>query len=145
MFSRRTFTAALLLSGLVRPAVAKPISATLYKNPDCECCDVYAEYLRKHGFAVTVMPTNNLSEIDRRAGLLERLEGCHTTFIDRYFVSGHVPIEAVEMLLTQRPSIKGITLPGMPTGSPGMAGSKLQAFTIFAIALDGASSVFTRV
>jgi hypothetical protein len=127
------------------PAFAAPPPGKLYKNPQCECCEGYAAYLRQHDFTVTVVPTNDLAEIDRLAGIPEALEGCHTMFIGNYFVSGHVPIEAVRKLLADQPDIKGITLPGMPEGSPGMYGKKTAPFTIYAIAKDGKSSVYMTV
>jgi hypothetical protein len=142
MVSRRGFlitAAALVLAG---PARAAPIAVTLYKNPGCDCCEGYADYLRKHGFTVMVKPTNELSEISRKAGIPAELEGCHTTFIGDYVVDGHVPVEAIEKLLGEHPPIKGITLPGMPEGSPGMYGKKTGPLTIYAIGEDGKSSVF---
>lgn len=110
---------------------------TLYKTPFCGCCEEYAAYLREHGFAVTVHPTHELSAMSREAGIPEDFEGCHLAFVDGYTVSGHVPVATVERLLAERPDIKGITLPGMPMGSPGMTGSKDEPFTIYAISGDG--------
>ncbi|MBK5654040.1 MAG: CopG family transcriptional regulator, partial [Rhizobium sp.] len=115
----------------------------LYKNPDCSCCDGYAAYLRENGFAVDVKPTNDLAQISLNAGIPENLQGCHTMFIDGYVVDGHVPVKTIRKLLTERPAIAGITLPGMPTGSPGMVGQKRGPFTIYAVAKDGtAPTVF---
>lgn len=134
-------------SGLVlgRVALAAPPPGKLFKNPQCDCCEGYAAYLRKNGFTLTVVPTNDLAEIDRNAGIPEALEGCHTMFIGDYFVSGHVPLEAVRKLLSEHPDIKGITLPGMPSGSPGMFGNKEEPFTIHAIAKDGSASVYMKI
>jgi hypothetical protein len=127
----------LLLSTLVLPAhvVAGESSrqATLYKNPQCGCCKGYADYLREHGFEVAETPTHDLPLLHRQHGVPEPLVGCHTTLIDGYVVEGHVPIEAVIRLLTERPPIKGISLPGMPAGSPGMSGEKTEPFTIYEI------------
>jgi len=114
----------------------------MFKNPECGCCDGYADYLRHHGFAVTSKPTNDLAEISRKAGVPADLQGCHTAFIGDYVVDGHVPVEAINKLLAEHPAIKGISLPGMPEGSPGMNGEKTAAFTIYAIGQDGKSSVF---
>ncbi|KAB2916406.1 MAG: DUF411 domain-containing protein [Hyphomicrobiaceae bacterium] len=116
----------------VAPDEAKA-SAQLYKNPQCTCCEAYANYLRRHGYAVTTTPTHNLSLIRREHGVPGRLAGCHTTLIDGYVVEGHVPIAIVDRLLADRPSIKGISLPGMPDGSPGMTGTKTAPFEIYEI------------
>jgi len=128
------------LLALPLPALAQQsIPVTLYKNPQCGCCENYAAYLRENGFTVDVKPTNDLAEISREAGVPEELEGCHTAFIDGYVVDGHVPVGMIQKLLSERPAIAGITLPGMPLGSPGMNGSKAEPFTIFAVTKDGAA------
>lgn len=125
------------LLALATPAIAEPIKATLYKDPQCGCCEGYAAYLRANGFEVDVKPTNDLGEISSKAGVPEQLQGCHTTFIDGYVVDGHVPADTVRKLLSEKPAIAGITLPGMPTGSPGMVGAKTKKFVIYAVTKDG--------
>jgi hypothetical protein len=107
--------------------------ATLYKNPQCSCCDEYAKYLRRNGFEVRVVSTHDLSLVKKQHGIAEKFEGCHTTLIDRYVVEGHVPVKTIDKLLTERPDILGISLPGMPEGSPGMTGRKTEPFTIYEI------------
>jgi len=119
----------------------QPYSATLYKNPQCGCCETYADYLRDNGFEVTVEPTHDLPLMKRQYGVPGELEGCHTTLIDGYVVEGHVPVNSVIRLLTERPDIKGISLPGMPAGSPGMFGEKSGPFTIYEIG-DGPTKVY---
>ena len=106
---------------------------TLYKNPQCGCCENYANYLRDNGFTVTVKPTHELVPMSREAGIPDDFQGCHLAFIENYVVSGHVPVDTVNRLLTERPDIKGVTLPGMPMGSPGMNGVKRQPFTVYEI------------
>ncbi len=125
----------LLRSRAARAAEAIPV--TLYKNPSCTCCEGYAQYLDQNGFEVDVRPTNDLAAISRRAGIPSDLEGCHTSFIGDYVVDGHVPVETIRKLLDTKPALAGITLPGMPAGSPGMVGEKTEKFTIYAISRDG--------
>tara|TARA_Y100001954_G_scaffold8779_1_gene9027 strand:+ start:297 stop:737 length:441 start_codon:yes stop_codon:yes gene_type:complete len=108
-------------------------TVTLYKNPQCGCCENYADYLRDNGFAVDVQPTHDLVAMSRKAGIPDDFQGCHLAFVDGYAVSGHVPIETVRRVLDERPAIKGVTLPGMPAGSPGMGGRKSAPFTIYEI------------
>ena len=115
--------------------------ATLYKNPQCGCCEGYADYLRDNGFEVTVKPTHDLPLLHRQHGVPEPLVGCHTTLVEGYVVEGHVPIGALLRMLTERPAIKGISLPGMPAGSPGMSGEKAGPFTIYEIG-DGPPKVY---
>ena len=116
-------------------------AATLYKDPQCSCCETYADYLRENGFEVTVKPTRDLPLMKQQYGVPSDLEGCHTTLVDGYVVEGHVPIGAVLRMLTERPAIKGISLPGMPAGSPGMFGEKDGPFTIYEIG-DGPAKVY---
>lgn len=113
------------------PAFAADV--TLYKNPQCGCCEAYADYLRRNGFSVTVKPTHELTPMSREAGIPDNFQGCHLAFIDDYVVSGHVPVNTVNRLLRERPDIKGVTLPGMPMGSPGMSGDKTAPFAIYEI------------
>ena len=105
----------------------------MYKTPQCGCCEAYADYLRENGFDVAVEPAEDLARIKRQYGVPGPLEGCHTTLIQGYVVEGHVPVDALLRLLTERPEIKGISLPGMPAGSPGMSGQKTGPFTIYEI------------
>jgi hypothetical protein len=119
------------------PALAGEKDVTLYKNPQCGCCEGYADYLRQNGFNVTVKPTHDLSSMSREAGVPDNVQGCHLSYIDGYVVSGHVPVGTVNKLLTERPDIKGVTLPGMPMGSPGMSGTKEAPFEILGISKSG--------
>lgn len=112
---------------------AQAAEFTLYKNPQCLCCEGYAEYLRENGHTVTVKPTRQLVPMSRDAGIPSSLQGCHLAFVDDYVVSGHVPIGTINRLLSERPDIKGITLPGMPAGSPGMTGRKSRPFKIYEV------------
>lgn len=132
------------LAAFACPApAAAAVPATLYKNPNCGCCEGYANYLRQHGFDVEEVSTHDLSLLRRQHGIPDSLEGCHTTLIGKYVVEGHVPIGAVQKLLAERPNIKGISLPGMPEGSPGMTGQKSEPFIIYEIA-EGPPKVYAR-
>ncbi|MBX9847194.1 MAG: DUF411 domain-containing protein [Xanthobacteraceae bacterium] len=137
--NRRSFclgTALALMPSL--PASAESSRAVLYKDPDCNCCDAYASYLRENGFEVDVKATDDLAAISSKAGVPEKFQGCHTMFVGGYVVDGHVPINTIRKLLSDRPPIAGVTLPGMPSGSPGMVGRKEGPFIIYAVAKDGA-------
>ncbi|MGB1547525.1 MAG: DUF411 domain-containing protein [Alphaproteobacteria bacterium] len=106
---------------------------TIYKNPQCECCEAYADYLRENHFTVTVKETHSLVNMGLEAGVPEDFQGCHLGFIDGYLISGHVPVNIVNQMLDERPNIKGVTLPGMPEGAPGMNGIKTEPFVIYGI------------
>ena len=125
--------AALLALMSSHAAAEEKVNATLYKNPSCTCCDAYADYLRVNGFEVHVIEHPNMSQIKRKHGVRKDLEGCHSTVIGDYVVEGHVPVGPIKRLLAERPAIKGISLPGMPEGSPGMSGTKEGPFEILTI------------
>jgi hypothetical protein len=133
--ARLTTVAALL--AVASPALAGEDEVVLYKNPQCSCCEGYADYLRHNGFKVEVKPTHDLAEISRKAGVPPKLQGCHTSFIDGYVVDGHVPVATIRKLLSEKPAIAGIALPGMPLGSPGMGGEKNSTFVIYSVTKDG--------
>lgn len=110
-------------------------TATLYKPLQCGCCDEYVRYLEKHGFKLKVksVPNRQFVTVKRMADVPEGLYGCHTLAVDGYVVEGLVPIDTLNKLLTEKPKIKGISLPGMPVGAPGMPGRKLQRLEIYEI------------
>ncbi len=112
------------------------MAATMYKNPQCGCCEEYGDYMREHGFTVTVEPTHDLPLIKKMNDVPSELEGCHTMALGGYVIEGHVPIDTIMRLLEEKPDIKGISLPGMPQGSPGMTGIKAEPFTIYEIGSD---------
>ncbi len=135
---RRILSLAVLLMTIFAAAHAEgQTKALLYKSPQCGCCEKYAAYLRRNGFDVTVKPTHDLTSISQKAGVPADLAGCHTMFVDGYVVDGHVPVDVVHRLLSERPPIAGISLPGMPAGSPGMSGTKTGPFVIYALPKDG--------
>jgi hypothetical protein len=134
----------LLILLLVVPAplpAAEQIQVTLYKNPECGCCEGHAAYLREHGYAVTVQPTHDLALLKRKYGVPDALAGCHTIIVGPYVVEGHVSAQTIGRLLRERPAIRGISMPGMPAGSPGMSGEKAEPFVIYEIS-DGPPKVY---
>jgi hypothetical protein len=134
---RRALTAitlAIALAMRAGPGFADELKkATLYKNPQCGCCAEYAKYLGQNGFDVQVEETFDLPSIKREHAVPAALEGCHTTLVDGYVIEGHVPVDIIQRLLREKPAIKGISLPGMPLGSPGMGGEKRAPLTVYEI------------
>ena len=143
---KRIFFAAvifILTSGFA--AAEEKIAATLYKNPGCTCCDAYADYLRANGFNVTVVEHPNMTFIKQTYGVRKDLQGCHSTVIGKYVVEGHVPVAPIKRLLAENPDIKGLSLPDMPAGSPGMSGAKKGPFEILSITgRDGPAPVYAE-
>jgi hypothetical protein len=137
--------AVLALTGGIVAVIATPegakAKATVYKSPECHCCGNYVGYLRKHGFDVRIEEIADMTPLKRRFGIPPDLESCHSMAIGGYIVEGHVPIAAIDRLLAEKPDIRGIALPGMPEGSPGMPGPKSGPFVIHTISGAG-STVF---
>ena len=84
---------------------------------------------------------SSLHLIKEKYNIPIEMQSCHTTILDKYFIEGHVPIEAINKLLKEKPDIDGIALPGMPIGTPGMPGKKEEPYIIYQL-VDGESSVF---
>jgi hypothetical protein len=134
-----------VVSGCISGNVVSGAAITVYKSPTCGCCVQYVPELQKDGFVVETIVTQNMEPIKNRYGVPRDMESCHTAVIGEYFVEGHVPVEAVNKLLDERPDIDGIALPGMPSGSPGMPGPKRGPFTIYAIKDSKVTGVFMTI
>lgn len=133
----------LLFVGPIEAGAGEKPEATLYKRPFCSCCDGHADHLRAHGYKVTVVQSENMSLIKKQYGVPQEFEGCHTIVVGGYVVEGHVPASIIGKLLQERPAIRGISLPGMPDGSPGMTGVKKASFEVFTIT-DGAPKLYAK-
>lgn len=115
----------------------------VYKSPSCACCDNWINIMKKNGFNVETVMSNNVNYIKQRVGLTPQTASCHTAIVDGYFVEGHVNYSAVKKMLTQKPEIKGITVPGMPIGSPGMEqGDIKQPYDVLSVDLNGKTKVY---
>jgi len=114
-------------------AAEEPKQATFYKSPDCTCCAGHAAYLKRNGIQVNIIETQDITSVKKANGVRPELQSCHTVVLDGYVIEGHMPIGAIRKLLSERPAIKGIALPGMPFGSPGMGGMKERPFVIYEI------------
>ncbi len=119
-----------------KPASENKILATIYKDPYCGCCGKWGSYMETKGYETDTVLEDDMSKIKEQFGVPQELQSCHTSEIEGYVVEGHIPNEAVEKLLEERPDIKGIGMAGMPSGSPGMPGPKAD-FLIYEINHDG--------
>lgn len=131
-----TLSLLVFASAFTGAAFAAPAQAVLYHNPGCMCCENYADYLNENGFDVEVLDTNDMAGINEKHGVPPKLASCHTMVVGNYIVVGHVPAEVVKKLLKEQPDIRGISLPGMPLGSPGMGGEKQAPFVIHTLSDD---------
>jgi hypothetical protein len=135
----------LVLLGSGAAATAQTIE--VWKTASCSCCSAWVEHLAQNGFspkAVNVT-ASELAAIKTRAGLPSQHQSCHTAKVDGYLIEGHVPAEDVKRLLAERPDALGISVPGMPIGSPGMeSGGHNEAYEVVLIRRDGGTEVFAR-
>jgi len=117
-------------------------SAIVYRAPNCGCCGNYIGYLERRGITVEDKIVSDIEKVKSQYEIPEDMLSCHTTVIGGYVVEGHIPLEAVEKLLAEKPDIRGIAMPGMPSGSPGMPGGKRGPFEISALRQDGGTELF---
>ncbi|MDV3350120.1 DUF411 domain-containing protein [Leptolyngbyaceae cyanobacterium CCMR0082] len=117
----------------------------VFRSPTCGCCGLWIEHMRDAGFEVNDQITEDMAAIKEQYGVPENLKSCHTTVVDGYIVEGHIPAEDVAQLLTEKPDIAGIAVPGMPIGSPGMeSGNYVEPYTVFSFEKDGLIATFAE-
>lgn len=119
---------------------------TVYKSPTCGCCVKWVDHMRDAGFDVVVNDVDNVHPVKLRVGVPPGKGSCHTAEVDGYFLEGHVPAADVKRLLTERPAARGLAVPGMPAGSPGMEvpDGRVQPHDVELVARDGTTSRFSR-
>jgi hypothetical protein len=141
---RKTFIYALLAAPLLIPqrsAAAAPL-VSVFKDPNCGCCGKWVEHLRTSGFQVSVQEVRDLATYRRKFGVPDALASCHTATIGDYVVEGHVPVREIQRILKERPKAKGLAVPGMPLGSPGMESAKTQAYSVLLFDVNGRETVY---
>jgi len=135
-----------VLNASVQAAEPALPSITVYKSASCGCCRLWVQHLMQAGFTVQVKNLDNLNAVKQRVGIPAGLGSCHTAEVGGYFVEGHVPAQDIKRLLREHPRAKGLAVPGMPAGSPGMEvpSGKVQPYDVQLVAHDGKTSVFAR-
>ena len=120
------------------------LNVEVFKTPSCGCCYGYVLFLEKEKFNVKQTDMRSLHSIKKKYNIPIEMQSCHTTIMGKYFIEGHVPLQAVNKLLKEQPDIDGIALPGMPIGTPGMPGEKEEPYVIYQL-IDGKFSVFMTI
>jgi hypothetical protein len=122
------------------------IQVVMYQNPSCGCCANWVAHMEENGFEVEVHKHDvNVNDIKRKENITQEIASCHTAYIDGYLVEGHVPARDIKRLLAERPSnIRGLTVPGMPVGTPGMEQPDGHAdrYDVIAFDADNKTSVY---
>lgn len=116
----------------------------VYKTPTCGCCGNWVEHLKKNGFEVSVENVADTAPYRRKYGIPETLLSCHTAVVGGYALEGHVPAAEVQRLLREKPKAKGLAVPGMPMGSPGMETATPQAYSVMLVDMAGRASVYQK-
>lgn len=118
----------------------------VHKHPSCGCCGLWIEHMREAGFQVQVQDHEDMGPIKGRVGVPYAKGSCHTAEIDGYFIEGHVPAADVRRLLAERPDARGLTVPGMPAGSPGMElpDGTVHPYAVELVAQDGSTTEYAR-
>ena len=125
-----------------RPAQATDI--VVYKSPTCGCCKKWISHLGKNGYSVEVHNQYNVNPIKSKMGVSRKLHSCHTAVVDGYVIEGHVPAVDITRLLDEKPSVKGLAVPGMPMGSPGMEGPRKDSYEVLTFQENGRTTVFAE-
>ncbi|MGY6249127.1 DUF411 domain-containing protein [Bosea thiooxidans] len=147
MLNRRSFLAVLGTSGAAMMAERAFAQATLpkmivTKDPNCGCCGGWVEHMKAAGFPVEVITSSDVDQVKLRLGVPDDLASCHTAEVSGYVVEGHVPADAVKRLLAEKPQARGLAVPGMPMGSPGMevAGKAPESYEVVLFGSSGRTS-----
>ncbi|MCM2335934.1 MAG: DUF411 domain-containing protein [Pseudomonas sp.] len=125
------------------PVAALPL-VTVHKSPTCGCCGLWVEHMQQAGFTVEVIETDEVGAVKERVGVPYGKGSCHTAEVGGYFVEGHVPADDIKRLLAEKPDAKGLTVPGMPLGSPGMEvpDGRVQRYETELVGRDGGTTTF---
>ena len=137
--ARRLLSAVLL--GMTTTALAAPAIVT-YKDPGCGCCAAWVEHLRANGFEVTTHDVRDMASYKQKFGVPDRLGSCHTAVVAGYTIEGHVPAADIKRLLRERPAAKGLAVPNMPHGSPGMETGRVDAYDVLLFDANGQTRVY---
>lgn len=136
--------AAALVPAVARGAdVAPGTPITIYKDPDCGCCKLWVDHVTKAGFTATVHDTRDMDSVKASMGVPAALHSCHTARVGNYTIEGHVPADVIRQLLKEKPAGRGLAVPGMPAGSPGMEmGGRKDAYDIKLFDKSGKSRTY---
>lgn len=112
------------------------------KDPSCGCCGAWIDHVSKAGFSAEVIESSEVNRLKTRLGVPQALASCHTAEVGGYVIEGHVPADAIKRLLAQKPQARGLAVPGMPVGSPGMevAGAENDTYDVILFGPAGQTS-----
>ncbi len=141
---RRILLQAILASALGAPLVASAAAPVIevYKSASCGCCTGWVDHLKANGFTVKVKNVVNPSDYREKFGISNELGACHTGMVQGYAIEGHVPAAEIKRLLAERPRAKGLAVPSMPMGSPGMEGPRSHPYDVLLVQANARASTY---
>ena len=132
----------LVLGTPLAASAAEPPLVEVWKSPTCGCCTVWVRHLEAAGFRVQVTDLVDVAPVKQRFAVPPELASCHTARVAGYVVEGHVPAGDIARLLREQPRVRGLFVPGMPVGSPGMEGAGARPYEVLAVDGAGSTTVF---
>ncbi|WP_369158215.1 DUF411 domain-containing protein [Candidatus Thiodiazotropha sp. LNASS1] len=134
----------LLLAALTLSTHSFAADVIVYKSPTCGCCNDWVKHLQQNGFSVQAHDRSDMQLVKRTLNVPQGLQSCHTAVVGDYVVEGHVPAKEIVRLLREKPAVKGISVPGMPMGSPGMEGPRKDNYDVLIFDEKGKTEVYSR-
>lgn len=125
-------------------AASDPNIVKVYKDPNCGCCSKWVDHMRANGFTVETMDLPDLTMVKQRYAIGQSLQSCHTAVIGDYAFEGHVPADVIRKFLEEKPSVAGLAVPGMPSGSPGMEGATKERYDVLTFDRAGRTTVYAQ-
>lgn len=139
ILSRMAFAGALGFP--LAASAALPVIA-VYKSAQCGCCSEWVKHLKANGFTVKTVNVENPSDYRAKAGIPDRFGSCHTGMVKGYAIEGHVPAADIKRLLAEKPKARGLAVPAMPSGSPGMEGPRNDPYDVILVGTSGSLTVY---
>lgn len=139
----RAVAATVLLAASLAAQAAGPL-VEVFKSPYCGCCGKWAEHMRAAGFTIKLTETRDVTAQRERLGMPPGVASCHTATVAGYVLEGHVPAADVRRLLKEKPKARGLAVPAMPMGSPGMEGGQAVPYETLLVKADGSTATFAK-
>ncbi len=137
--------ATVLVAWRVAPSADQLPVVRVVKSESCGCCQAWVDYMKAQGFTVEVENRDEFTALKRANGVTRDLESCHTAFAGDLVIEGHVPADLIKKVLAAKtPGVKGIAVPGMPMGSPGMEGPTKDRYTVFTFDAQGRKTAYAQ-
>lgn len=135
---------AVAVRGVVGVASAAATEVVVWKSPSCGCCEGWVQHMRAAGYALTVHDVDDVDPVKARLGVPASLQSCHTALVNGYVLEGHVPAHSVARLLRERPAAKGLAVPGMPQGAPGMETGMKDAYAVVLFGTPNGQTIYEQ-